>query len=80
LYQNRNNYINQQKRIILTLSYDYYAEFDLQTLPFRTQTTVKKICFLIIHNSHPLKDQQEKSTEKRTFANKILQINPVETK
>jgi hypothetical protein len=39
--ENRNNFINQQKGIILTLSYDYYAEFDLQTLQFRTQTTVK---------------------------------------
>jgi hypothetical protein len=39
--ENGNNFLDIKNGTLKTLSYDYYAEFDLQTLQFRKQTTVK---------------------------------------
>ena len=37
----QNNFLDVTNGILKTLSFDYYAEFDLRTLVFRKQTTIK---------------------------------------
>jgi hypothetical protein len=39
--ENGNNFLDIKNGTLKTLSYDYYAKFDLQTLQFRKQTTVE---------------------------------------
>jgi len=37
----QNNFLDSQNGVLKTLSFDYYAEFDLRTLTFRKKTTIK---------------------------------------
>jgi len=37
----QNNFLDTQNGVLKTLSFDYYAEFDLQTLQFRKQTIIE---------------------------------------
>jgi hypothetical protein len=53
-----NNFLDEKEGILKTLSYDYYAEFDLTTLKFRRQTQINCPEDIIIRSSNFYSDDK----------------------